>query len=698
MHVVKIVVFFEGIPPKDTMTGNVLISPATSRKSRIPSPASSPNLSSRSPYSSPPVIRVGNSASKDPSNHNISLTPPSKQKVYQLPPVNSWVPKGESLFSSILDSRSPQIYRRTNVSSTKTAAFPQSPQPVCQSSRVSWPQDFQAHSNTEISMSDDLQKSQTLDTETNGNAECKSPRLLKKCTSFDQERSKPFPIRSSMTSPMLKRKGISLDETDGVAVSFTLSDSPHTARKSDHPTELLEHDTEELKQDEMSFEVPLCVSTDNQTSDVKTITIVSVHLPDINKNGINETVKFADTSNIQKTQYSDYGDHTESSAITDSKQVDVEKLEQRLERKEIELPKETGAKPKTQKLTGEIIKKTPGKTGASKQKDKFKKHKVGGILKDDTRENSSTIKNLSKDTKKDSTSYSVKSALKSSAAKLKSLGKRNPVTLLSYKSRTITIPDQTCKTRPSSLSSFSQSKSVNKKLVHQSESSPTVLQSVFDDTIKDKPNSKVKRCATADFDLKEDSTDTSSPASSKKSASSSTSTKPCLSQSAAFKTSAQEKSRGKEKMSSISQPKARPVKSPLSQTYCSQKQSAISSKSSTTSVASSSKSAAKSSSLYLRKDSSSLIKEVPAKEDIRKMGEDKRKAKHLKTDSTSNSSNSDSSKNSDCCSCKKTGKKTDGLQGSKKVSEHTDSLQGRKKVSEQTDSLQGGKKLLEKKF
>lgn len=75
-----------------------------------------------------------------------------------------------------------------------------------------------------------------------------------------------------------------------------------------------------------------------------------------------------------------------------------------------------------------------------------------------------------------SSKSSVKSAILTSAAKLKSFGKRSPVTLLSYRSKSITVPDQADRggRHPPPTGDGNKTRRAN---VRQSESSPSVLES-----------------------------------------------------------------------------------------------------------------------------------------------------------------------------------------------------------------------------
>lgn len=458
----------------------------------LPSPASSPNLSIRSAVSAPPAIRIENSAPEFPTEESPDTDfMVMQQKVLQLPPVNTWVPKGESLFSSILDSRSPQVYRRTNIIVSKPASFPQSTQSSIQSSRVSWPQRSQSY---QPQISPPVSR-HAIDTQGELKDSDKSPKLLRKCTSFDMERSKPFPTRSMMSSPMLLKKGTSVEEGDNTLGQFQ---SPKLSKWSASNTlesesdRIIHKEEEELvtdprgMADSESFvstvvQEPEDVYDDSSVLEFDAARInESLEDPNIPETAIlndivNECNKMAEIESKEK-QGKDHSDQVE---------IKVEQFS-------FGSSPELGAKPKTKKLSADSKKNVKIKTSEIKQKSKDSpkttgKSKSGPISGKTEKASEGHEKSKSK-----TPSSTVKTALLSSAAKLKAMSRKSPVTLLSYKSHSISIPDQSDRPeRPFSTSDVDTGTVSISPGIHQTESSPTVLTGelsiVTDVKVSDKP-------------------------------------------------------------------------------------------------------------------------------------------------------------------------------------------------------------------
>ena len=495
-----------------------LTPPLTPRASpRLPSPASSPNLSCRSA----PTANTLETQSGDPRDAKAQSVSDMQSKVLQLPPVNTWMPPGESLFSSILDSRSPQIYRRTTSSSAlassvgssnKTASYPQAslPAPAQGSSRVSWPQTNQkAHSgsNTEtlltvtppvVSITPDT--GETLETD-------KSPRLLRKCTSFDMERSKPFPARAKISSPMLLRKVASVDDTHKEE-SQAEGGSPKLhkwtgSNLNTEPAKIVHREEEEdqfphcestadtgthttitpARGSYAGKEVALlqeeCVFFDDEEYDVRVIN-ESLEDPNIPETDILddfepdfEVKSFGEDTVTLPSEEVKTSDHLQS-------QQESQVMDQASDNESCAT--DLGAKPKTAKVTIDM----PKSAEQSKTKDSKRQGNDSGDLASKKLRSKSVVAKSEKKAgdkpKRSSSTSAVKSALLSSAAKLKAMSRKSPVMLLSYKSHSISIPDHTSKAnRLVSSSATDVSSSKSKKgaaTIHQTESSPTVLTEV----------------------------------------------------------------------------------------------------------------------------------------------------------------------------------------------------------------------------
>lgn len=474
------------------------------------SPASSPNLSIRSAISSPPTIKIEDSVLELPDSASESEVPTnesegssassSQQKIFQLPPINSWVPKGESMFTSILDSRSPQIYRRTATPTSKTASYPPSPQNDLQASRVSWPQFSQAQPLVPASIAENT-------TSDIGHVEgvkdvqsTKSPKLLRKCTSFDLERSKPFPSRSSMTSPMLLRKNTSLDDTHSVPNTSdpNVVGSPRQAesfnQEKDCKKIVLKEEDENIIAGGAALEVPHCESKANVsyngtcTQSIAGDNTVQYLVKSITSEFDAARIKKSlEDPPIPKTDMfgDNYKEHTpaEISGVneTDLKgQVSQSETVKRLEKNTVSAEKDKGGKfkkSKTADINGHVgtedSKNSTKEDNDSKGSPKAQNTKTSKskLTKGSSKEGNSGVKPRSK-----TPASTVKSALLTSAAKLKAIGRRSPVTLLSYKSHSISIPDHSRKVpRPSSTSELNPSARPKTGRIHQTESSPTVL-------------------------------------------------------------------------------------------------------------------------------------------------------------------------------------------------------------------------------
>ena len=449
----------------------------------LPSPASSPNLSIRSAMSAPPIIRIENSAPNLPTDQGSqSDVSAMQQKVLQLPPVNTWVPKGESLFNSILDQRSPQVYRRTNVIVNKPASFSQSNQGSIQSSRVSWPQRSQS---CQPQLSPPVSR-HAIDTSLSEQKDLdKSPKLLRKCTSFDMERSKPFPARSMMSSPMLLKKGASVDESEA-GEQFQ---SPKMSKWS--PSNALESESDKIvhrEEDElftystsdMSYSESF-ISSNARESSLYTDLYGSDDVLEFDVTMINESLE---DPNIPETAIlndivNECNEMAEVERAAKMKRDNVEK-QAKSEPFSFGSSPELGAKPKTKKtprdpanVTKKLVK---SKTNQVKLKTKDSP-KTSPKIKRETSSTKSDKGSDSSDKSKSKTSTStVKTALLSSAAKLKAMSRRSPVTLLSYKSHSISVPDHSSRAeRPFSTSDIDTETKHKRTGIHQTESSPTVL-------------------------------------------------------------------------------------------------------------------------------------------------------------------------------------------------------------------------------
>lgn len=452
----------------------------------LPSPASSPNLSVRSAMSAPPTIRIDKSAPELPiqedSNPELS---PMQQKVLQLPPVNTWVPKGESLFNTILDSRSPQIYRRTTVSVSKPASFPQSTGGSIQSSRVSWPQRSQSY---QPQLSPPTER-HTLERHSESLDLDKSPKLFRKCTSFDLERSKPFPARSKISSPILIKKGTSVDEGE-----TTVGQIPSPKLSKWSPSDTLEADSEGVVLKEV----------DEGLSETLTVTCLSddTHEWNVNNDDADNDIIEFDAARINESLEDPTIPETAilNDIVSECNQMAAEGIEikhgksasdanghsdNKPEPFSFGSSPELGAKPKSKKTStsSDTTGKKPAKskTGHLKQKSKDSPKLT---LKSKSGPTAVKADKGSESHEKAKTKSPVKSALLSSAAKLKAISKKNPVTLLSYKSHSISIPDQSERPeRPFSTSDVDTENKHKNTGVHQTESSPTVLSAElgFDD-------------------------------------------------------------------------------------------------------------------------------------------------------------------------------------------------------------------------
>lgn len=486
--------------------------PLTARHSStlsLRSPASSPNLSVRSAISSPPTIKIEDSVLEFPDSASESEAPTnesegssassSQQKIFQLPPINCWVPKGESMFTSILDSRSPQIYRRTTTPTSKTASYPPSPQNDLQSSRVSWPQFSQAEplvpaSIVENTSSDIGQVEGAKDVHST-----KSPKLLRKCTSFDLERSKPFPSRSSMTSPMLLRKNTSLDDTHSSVPNTSepnLVGSPKQSesynQEKDCKKIVHKEEDENIIAGGAALEVPHCESkanvsyngtcTQSIAGDNTVQYLVKSITGEFDASRIKKSLE--DPSVPKANMFGDnYKEHTpaEFSGVneTDLKgQVSQSETVKILQKNTVSAEKDKEGKfkkSKTEDVNGHVgtedSKKSTKVDYDSKGSPKAQNTSKSKLTKGSSKEGNSGIKPRSK-----TPASTVKSALLTSAAKLKAIGRKSPVTLLSYKSHSISIPDHSRKVpRPSSTSELNPGLRPRTGRIHQTESSPTVL-------------------------------------------------------------------------------------------------------------------------------------------------------------------------------------------------------------------------------
>ncbi|KAL4236210.1 hypothetical protein ACF0H5_004597 [Mactra antiquata] len=485
--------------------------PLSVRRSQkgLRSPHSSPNLSIRSTLSSAPIIKIDDVVDSPPGSlehqHSASLsdcsdTGSSPQKVFQLPPVNTWVPKGESLFTSILDQRSPQVYRRTNANSTKTASFPPTAQSLSpsQGSRVSWPQESQTSPISEPVTPTRCVSDISSDESPKSPSASKSPRLLRKCTSFDLERSKPFPARSIMKSPMNLCKGMSLEET-----GHTQADTKDFSKFTDYSnvkikesSRITHKEEDEFKDEVDGFTSPNFQSNVDSQLVNKTIDSLAV--------GTSGLVKCSPSSNEAPNVSSEPIKTVKSNvswSLYDLKDKDIKHVDIDIEKSSEPVSCDSHDKVKMNESSEADfnVNTNKNKDPGIKKKDIDIKEspKVKSKVSDKT---TKTVKTGQSEKMTSKTSAAaVKSALLTSAAKLKPFGRKSPVTLLSYKSKSISIPDQSRRpSRPSSTSELDPTCSKKRSKVHQTESSPTVLVADLADIEVNKEEIKASRIKKSD--------------------------------------------------------------------------------------------------------------------------------------------------------------------------------------------------------
>lgn len=411
-----------------------------------------------------PEIAIDDSILNSPGASPSTLSA-SEHLVQQLPVIKNWVPKAESLFTELLDSRSPQIYRRTDGSS-KTSSYPQSLHPGnIKGSRSSWPGSSDTHEESQ----------NVLETEKQDQDESnvppiqfkKSPGLFRKCTSFDLERSKPFPIRSSMKSPQMLRKHMSFEEHEAQATDSS-SESPKSDRKTavDRSSGLsgkvlmaAHKEIEEVPFD-AKLEVPVCSSESSHVPKIAEVTNVLSKLEKVD----NYPKSFTPQVATQKPVHEMFGYAKGDPDVVFSldplpldEEFSDEKQNLQSEDSRIQTSPEIGNGRKTD-ASGSCRRPSVPKTvpGGSKGSGKDRKHVMkshsGPIM------GKAGLKPVKKEGFFSSSSGSpktsaVRSALMTSAARLKAIGKKSPVTLLSYRTDSIAVPNgdkKIKKDRPSS--------------------------------------------------------------------------------------------------------------------------------------------------------------------------------------------------------------------------------------------------------
>ena len=421
----------------------------------FPSPASSPNLTLKASEGVPEITIDDAVNSPGPSPSTLST---SEHVVHQLPAIKNWVPKAESLFTELLDSRSPQIYRRTDGSS-KTSAYSQSLHPGnIKGSRSSWPgspdilDDSQKVSETEKQEYDES-KMQLVQFK-------KSPGLFRKCTSFDLERSKPFPARSSMKSPQMLRKGMSFEQHEGQSDPTT--ESPKLSRKADRNSGMsgkflmAAHKEIEEESFEDKLDVPVCSTESSHVPKIAEVTNVLSKIENIDNFPKSFTPQVATQKPVQEMFGYVQGDpdivFTLDPIPLDEEQTVLSEDSGIQTSPEIGNNRKTDASDSDSGRRPNVPKTVPGgsKTNGKDRKHVTKSHS-GPIM------GKAGLKPVKKEGFFSSSgspkTSAVRSALMTSAARLKAIGRKSPVTLLSYRTDSIAVPDgdkKIKKDRPSS--------------------------------------------------------------------------------------------------------------------------------------------------------------------------------------------------------------------------------------------------------
>lgn len=419
--------------------------PLTARRGSrsLPSPASSPNLMATA--EGLPEITV----------QEVAATPSpvsaSENLVQQLPVIKTWVPKSESLFAELLDSRSPQIYRRTDTSKTSNSLHPGH----IKGSRSSWP-----------GSSDDHDEPQELHEAKSDNIYDpkiqikKSPGLFRKCTSFDLERSKPFPARSLSKSPQMLRKGTSIEEHKAKD-NDSVTDSPKSDRKvsefgSSGRVLMASHKEFEEESFDDHLEWPVCSSVSSTVPNVGEVVNVLSKIETVDHHPKSFSPQVATQKPLHEILglskgESDVAFTLDPLPLDDSFTDDV--YSPPSEDSSSQTSAQSGKKSESSSSRRSGMSQTGsvgGKSAGKDQKHVSKSHS-GPIM------GKAGLKPVKKEGFFSSTgspkTSAVRSALMTSAARLKAIGRKSPVTLLSYRTDSITVGEndrKIKKDRPSS--------------------------------------------------------------------------------------------------------------------------------------------------------------------------------------------------------------------------------------------------------
>ena len=415
-------------------------------------------MTCKSTYSKPPEITIDGAALNSSPEASPTTWSASEHLVQQLPVIKNWVPKAESLFAELLDSRSPQIYRRTD-SSSKTASYPQSlQQGNIKGSRSSWPQQSDTHEESKALQ--ETEKQSEDDSKIHPIQFKKSPGLFRKCTSFDLERSKPFPSRASMKSPQLLRKGSSLEDHE-TELTGSLEELPKSDKKTGKVLMTAHEKIEEESPFDDKLEVPVCSSESSTVPKIAEVTNVVSTLVRVDSNPKSLTPQVATQKPLHEMfspptgdpdvvftldpiplddEFSDEIQNSQSEESGGQISPDVGEI-----RKSAASGHGSVQRPSVPKTVP-----ARGKTSGKEQKHVTKSHS-GPIM------GKAGLKPVKKEGFFSSSgspkTSAVRTALMTSAARLKAIGRKSPVTLLSYRSDSINVPDgdrKIKKDRPSS--------------------------------------------------------------------------------------------------------------------------------------------------------------------------------------------------------------------------------------------------------
>ena len=400
----------------------------------------------------------------------------SEHLVQQLPVIRNWVPKAESLFAELLDSRSPQVYRRTD-STSKTASYPQSLQPGnIKGSRSSWP--GVSDTNDESIEIHESERQAEDDSKIHPVQFKKSPALFRKCTSFDLERAKPFPSRSSAKSPLPLRKGGSLEERV-VGSTVSLGDSPKSERKMG---QILMAAPEKIEEEsfEDKLEVPVCTSESSVIHKIAEVTNIFSKIVQIDSHPKSHTPQVATQKSLHEMFSQPKGDPDvvftlDPLPLDDEFSDDVTQSED----SGVQISPDVGGARKSVSSSSGGRRPSVPKTVAGGKSGKEHKHATkshcGPIM------GKAGLKPIKKEgffsgSGSPKTS-AVRTALMTSAARLKAIGRKSPVTLLSYRTDSINVPAgdrKLKKDRPSSEPTPKSSHSRQQKTSSTSETISTV--------------------------------------------------------------------------------------------------------------------------------------------------------------------------------------------------------------------------------